>query len=35
VETMISMTGVHKIVPLHRDEEEALGAFGGRRGGGR
>ena len=24
VETMISMTGVHKIVPLHRDEEEAL-----------
>ncbi len=29
VETMISMTGVHKIVPLHRDEEEALAAFGG------
>jgi anti-anti-sigma factor len=28
VETMISMTGVHKIVPLHRDEEEALAAFG-------
>ena len=27
VETMISMTGVHKIVPLHRDEEEALAAF--------
>jgi anti-sigma B factor antagonist len=27
VETMISMTGVHKIVPLHRDEEEALTAF--------
>ena len=33
VETMISMTGVHKIVPLHRDEEDALAAFGGRRGG--
>ena len=28
VETMISMTGVHKIVPLHRDEEEALASFG-------
>jgi len=28
VETMISMTGVHKIVPLHRDEEEALLGFG-------
>lgn len=28
VETMISMTGVHKIVPLHRDEEDALAAFG-------
>jgi anti-sigma B factor antagonist len=27
VETMISMTGVHKIVPLHRDEEDALAAF--------
>ena len=26
VETMISMTGVHKIVPLHRAEEEALAA---------
>ena len=35
VETMISMTGVHKIVPLHRDEEDALAAFGERRGGGR
>jgi anti-anti-sigma factor len=35
VETMISMTGVHKIVPLHRAEEEALAAFGSRRGGGR
>ena len=31
---MISMTGVHKIVPLHRDEEDALAAFGARRGGG-
>lgn len=28
VETMISMTGVHKIVPLHRDEDEALASFG-------
>jgi anti-sigma B factor antagonist len=28
VETMISMTGVHKIVPLYRDEEEALAGFG-------
>ena len=27
VETMISMTGVHKIVPLHRDEQEALDGF--------
>jgi anti-sigma B factor antagonist len=35
VETMISMTGVHKIIPLHRDEEDALTAFGGRRSGGR
>jgi anti-anti-sigma factor len=35
VETMISMTGVHKIVPLHRDEEDALAAFGPRRGAGR
>ena len=32
VETMISMTGVHKIVPLHRDEEDALAAFAARRG---
>ena len=32
VETMISMTGVHKIVPLHRDEEDALAAFSRRRG---
>jgi anti-sigma B factor antagonist len=28
VETMISMTGVHKIIGLHRDEKDALGAFG-------
>ena len=33
VETMISMTGVHKILPLHRDEEDALAAFRERRGG--
>ena len=32
VETMISMTGVHKIVPLHREEEDALAEFGVRRG---
>jgi anti-anti-sigma factor len=35
VETMISMTGVHKIVPLHRDEDDALGSFGGQLGGSR
>ena len=29
VETMISMTGVHKIIGLHRDEAAALAAFGG------
>jgi stage II sporulation protein AA (anti-sigma F factor antagonist) len=28
VETMISMTGVHKIIALHREEQEALTAFG-------
>jgi len=33
VETMISMTGVHKIVPLHREEEDALAEFGVGRGG--
>lgn len=27
VETMLSMTGVHKIVDIHRDEESALAAF--------
>ena len=33
VETMISMTGVHKIIGLHREEKDALTAFG--EGGGR
>ena len=33
VETMISMTGVHKIVGLHRDEAAALAAFAGPEGG--
>jgi anti-anti-sigma factor len=28
VETMLSMTGVHKIVAIHREEAEALAAFG-------
>lgn len=27
VETMLSMAGVHKIVPIFRDEEEGLAAF--------
>ena len=27
VETMLSMTGVHKIIALYRSEEEALAAF--------
>jgi anti-anti-sigma factor len=31
VETMISMTGVHKIIEIHREEAEALDAFQGRR----
>jgi len=31
VETMISMTGVHKIIEIHREEEEAVAAFAGRR----
>lgn len=35
VETMISMTGVHKIVPLHREEEDALAAFSAPGGGSR
>jgi anti-anti-sigma factor len=29
VETMISMTGLHKIIELHRDEAEAIRAFAG------
>ncbi len=28
VETIISMTGVHKLIDLHREEEAALQAFG-------
>jgi anti-sigma B factor antagonist len=32
VETMISMTGVHKIIDIHRDEPEALAAFQARKG---
>ncbi len=28
VETMLSMAGVHKIVPIFREEEEAVRAFG-------
>lgn len=35
VETMISMTGVHKIVPLHRDEQDALAGFAAPGGGAR
>ena len=35
VETMISMTGVHKIVPLYRDEKDALAGFGAPGGGAR
>jgi anti-sigma B factor antagonist len=31
VETMISMTGVHKIVDIHRDEEDAIAAFSSRK----
>ena len=27
VETMVKMTGVHKVVPLHHDEDDALTAF--------
>ena len=29
VETMLSMAGVHKIVPIFREEDEAVRAFGG------
>jgi anti-anti-sigma factor len=33
VETMLSMTGVHKIIELHREDVDALAAFGvGKRG---
>ena len=28
VETMLSMAGVHKVVPIFREEEEAVRAFG-------
>ena len=28
VETMVSMTGVNKIIDIHREEEEAVAAFG-------
>ena len=31
VETMISMTGVHKIIEIHREEAEAVAAFAGRK----
>ncbi len=27
VETMVSMTGVHKIIPIHREERDALDEF--------
>ena len=35
VETMISMTGVHKIIDLFRDEAEAVQAFQGKSGRGK
>ena len=31
VETMISMTGVHKIIEIHREEAEAVAALAGRK----
>lgn len=31
VETMISMTGVNRIIDIHREEREALASFGDRR----
>jgi len=31
VETMISMTGVHKLIDLHREESAALLSFGGKK----
>jgi anti-sigma B factor antagonist len=35
VETMLSMTGVHKILEIHRSEQDALAALGVRRSRGR
>jgi anti-anti-sigma factor len=35
VETMISMTGVHKIVDIHRDEDDAVMAFAPKKGRGK
>ena len=35
VETMISMTGVHKIVDIHRDEDDAVLSFAPRKGRGK
>jgi anti-anti-sigma factor len=35
VETMISMTGVHKIVDIHRDVDDAVLAFAPRKGRGK
>jgi anti-anti-sigma factor len=32
VETMVSMTGVNKIIEIHREEASAVAAFGGRKG---
>jgi anti-anti-sigma factor len=32
VETMLSMTGVHKIMDIHREEAAAVAAFGSRKG---
>jgi anti-anti-sigma factor len=32
VETMLSMAGVHKVIPIFREEDEALRAFAGKRG---
>jgi hypothetical protein len=32
---MISMTGVHKIIDLFREEDDALSAFAARKGAGR
>jgi len=35
VETMISMTGVHKIIDIHREEADAVESFGTRKGRGK